>query len=124
MAHFAELDENNIVKRVIVIDNSVLLNDNSEEEEQLGIKFLHNLYGENTRWKQTSYNDNFRGKYAYIGCLYYADFDVFTEVRPYNSWTFDEESLTWIPPIPKPDPTENVDYVWNEENLTWDEIPS
>lgn len=122
MAHFAELDENNIVKRVIVINNSVLLDENFQEDEELGIKFLHNLYGENTKWKQTSYNANFRRMYAYAGCLYYNDFDVFIEVRPYNSWTFDEETLEWVPPTPKPEPTKNIDYVWNEENLVWDQI--
>jgi hypothetical protein len=56
MAHFTELDLNNIVLRVLCLENSVMENDQGERVEQLGIDFLQNLYGSNTIWKQTSYN--------------------------------------------------------------------
>jgi hypothetical protein len=69
MAHFAEIDENNIVLRVIVVSNSELLVDNVENEEK-GINFCKFLFGENTRWVQTSYNNNFRKKYAATGMIY------------------------------------------------------
>lgn len=80
MAHFAELDENNIVKRVLVVDNSKLL-DNGVEVEQKGIDFLKRLFGKDTRWVQTSYNGNFRSKFAGTGDLYDFINDVFLDPR-------------------------------------------
>jgi hypothetical protein len=74
MAHFAELDENNIVKRVIVVHNNELL-DNGVESEAKGIQFCQSLYGGN--WVQTSYNSNFRNKYAGIGYRYDSITDEF-----------------------------------------------
>ena len=68
MAHFAELDENNKVLRVIVVDNSVLMDEHGEEDEAKGILFCHSLFG--GRWLQTSYNEKFRGKYASEGDIY------------------------------------------------------
>lgn len=75
MAHFVELDENNVVKRVIVVNNNVLLDSNNEESEELGKNFCRSLYGGN--WIQTSYNNNFRGKFAGIGFYYNPDEDIF-----------------------------------------------
>ena len=77
MAHFAELDENNIVLRVIVISNDVTYNQSGIEEEKLGIAFCKSLYGENTKWVQTSYNKNIRGIYAMQGDLYDPEKDEF-----------------------------------------------
>jgi hypothetical protein len=68
MAHFAEIDENNIVKRVLVLNNEVLLDENNQEQESLGIALLHNTFG--GEWVQTSYNGNFRGYYAAPGMLW------------------------------------------------------
>jgi hypothetical protein len=79
MAHFAELDENNIVLRVIVINNDVITSENNEEVEQLGIDFCKSLYGQNTNWAQTSYNNNFRKQYALKGGNYDAINNVFIE---------------------------------------------
>lgn len=75
MAHFAKLDENNIVLEVLVVHNSVLI-DNGIEVEQKGIDFLTNITG-HANWKQTSYNSNFRGVYAGIGYLYDPELDIF-----------------------------------------------
>ena len=75
MAHFAELDPNNVVLRVVVVDNDVMTDENGDEQENLGIGFLHGLFG--GVWKQTSYNGNLRGKYAGIGDIYDAVNDVF-----------------------------------------------
>jgi hypothetical protein len=74
MAHFAELDEINVVKQVIVVDNNELL-DNGVESETKGIEFCVNLFG--GTWIQTSYNSNFRGTYAGIGMIYDPVADVF-----------------------------------------------
>lgn len=67
MAHFARI-ENNIVRQVIVVNNEVLLDDNGVEQESIGEKFCQDLFG--GEWKQTSYNANFRGKYAGAGDVY------------------------------------------------------
>lgn len=75
MAHFAELDENNIVTRVIVVHNNELLNENGMESEQKGIDFCVAHYG--GTWIQTSYNGNFRGVYAGIGFTYNEALDEF-----------------------------------------------
>lgn len=80
MAHFAQLDDNNIVTQVIVVDNSELLDSNGVEQEAIGITFCTNLFGADTRWKQTSYNGKFRGRYAGIGMKYDKELDEFVEV--------------------------------------------
>ena len=70
MAHFAQLDENNIVIHVSVVDNNNLLDEDQKESEDVGIKYLKSINGENTIWKQTSYNGSFRKMYAGIGYSY------------------------------------------------------
>lgn len=84
MAHFAELDENNIVKRVIVISNSDLIDTNGQESEQIGIEFCKSLFGQDTKWVQTSYNNNIRKYFAGIGYIYNEELDEFVppEVEP------------------------------------------
>jgi hypothetical protein len=77
MAHFAKINENNIVEQVIVINNEVILDANNIEQEQLGIDFCKSLYGENTTWVQCSYNNNFRGQFPGIGSQYDSLNDVF-----------------------------------------------
>jgi hypothetical protein len=69
MAHFAQLDENNVVLQVIVVNNDELM-DGTDENEAKGIAFCQSLFGADTRWVQTSYNANFRGIYVGIGCTY------------------------------------------------------
>lgn len=76
MAHFAQLDENNVVTQVIVVHNNELL-ENGVESEAKGIAFCRSLFGADTRWVQTSYNGNFRGVYAGIGYTYDAENNVF-----------------------------------------------
>lgn len=78
MAHFAQLDENNQVINVIVISNDVVQNLGFPESESLGVQFCKSIFGNDTVWKQTSYNDNFRKKYAAIGDIYNETLDVFS----------------------------------------------
>jgi hypothetical protein len=120
MAHFAELDDNNIVKQVIVISNSILINKDGQEDEQLGITFCKNLLGENTRWVQTSYNNNFRVRFAGVGCYYDVEKDAFIPPQPFPSWILNQDTYRWEAPFPLP--TDDKDYRWNESNLTWEEI--
>jgi len=94
MAHFAKLDESNNVLSVIVVSNDVL---DPLNEEQSGIEFLTNLFN-HSNWKQTSYNQNFRHKFAVINGKYDSEKDVFIEPKPSDNATFDPETLTWIVP--------------------------
>jgi hypothetical protein len=118
MAHFAEINENNIVKQVIVINNQVLLEADNTESEIKGIDFCESLYG-HRNWVQTSYNGNFRYNYAGIGYTWDADNNAFYAPQPYPSWTLNED-YKWEAPIPYPeDGSPEKIYAWDEENLTW-----
>jgi hypothetical protein len=122
MAHFAELDANNIVQRVIVISNADIIDGDGVEQETLGIQVCHNIYGADTTWVQTSYNNNFRKRYAGVGDKFVADADLFyNPVAPYPSWSLDE-NYDWQPPTPMPD--DGNLYIWDEDSLTWVEIPT
>lgn len=70
MAHFAKLDENNVVLEVVVVNNAVIQDLPFPQSEPFGVAFLHSLYGDNAVWKQTSYNNKFRGIYAGIGFIW------------------------------------------------------
>ncbi len=113
MAHFAELDETNIVKQVIVVHNNELLVDGVESEAK-GIEFCQSLFGGN--WVQTSYNGNFRKNYAGIGFIYDPILDAFYAPQPYPSWTLDENAR-WQAPIPMPE--DGKIYWWDETTLSW-----
>ena len=82
MAHFAQLDDNNTVTQVIVVNNEVITDTDGNEKEVLGIAFCQSLYGDNTKWLQTSYNGKFRGKFAGIGMKYDQSKDEFVVVIP------------------------------------------
>jgi len=122
MAHFAELDENNIVTQIHVVANDELLVDGVESELK-GIIFLKNLFKkQNVEYVQTSYNNNFRNCYAGIGYKYDPVRDAFIPPKPYESWLFDEENLNWIPPIPKPESSPDWIWVWDEITKDWFKI--
>lgn len=113
MAHFAELGEDNIVLRVIVVANEELLDENNEESEVKGAEFCRNLLG--GTWKQTSYNGNMRGRYAGSGYTYRSDLDVFISPKPFPSWSLDLETTEWVAPVPRPE----GEYVWDEDAQNW-----
>lgn len=127
MAHFAELDDNNRVLRVIVIANEDTSDNNGVESESIGISFCQRMYGADTKWKQTSINASFRKRYAGTNMLYNEELDAFMSDSPYPSWILDTETAGWEPPIPCPELTEEQEesesyYEWNEENQTWEFI--
>jgi hypothetical protein len=120
MAHFAEIDENNIVKRVIVAEQDFIDS---------------GTVGNSSNWIQTSYNTKggihyapnsnepddgvaLRKNYAGIGYIYDSDKDAFYASQPYPSWLLNEDSCQWESPVPYPD--DGSDYNWNEENQSWD----
>jgi hypothetical protein len=117
MAHFAQLNNNNLVIDVIVVSNEDVDKLPFPESEPVGIAFLHNLYGPETVWKQTSYNGNFRVRYAGAGYTYSVEYDAFIASQPFPSWLFDVAVLNWVAPVPYPDDG-NV-YVWDENTLSW-----
>ena len=121
MAHFAKLDEQNIVKEVIVVNNDVL---NTDQEETSGIKFLIEWSNGYTNWKQTSFNakiNGFRKNYAAIGYAFDSVRDAFIPPKPYPSWILNEDTCLWDAPVPKP---ENNDVlIWDENLLNWVAVP-
>lgn len=119
MAHFAELDKNNVVLRVLVVSNDDIVDEDGVEQEQIGIGFLKSMFGFDTNWKQTSYNNNFRFRYASKGMIYDELNDAFIVPKPYDSWILNPTTMSWDAPIPIPTLTEtqdNYEYIWN-----WDE---
>jgi rRNA maturation protein Nop10 len=123
MAHFAELDTNtNHVIRVIVVDNHNILDENGNESETVGIAFCKNIFGEDTKWLQCSYNSSFRLNYPGTGYQYYEDYDIFVPPKPYNcgSWTLNMTTGQWDAPVPKPDTFSPEDrYAWDESRREW-----
>ena len=117
MAHFAQLDENNIVTQVIVVSNDDIKDSEGNESELTGIAFCKSLLGPNTIWKQTSYNNSIRKNYAGIGFTYDATRDAFIAPKPYNSWILNETSCIWEAPVTYPNDG-NV-YAWDEETTSW-----
>lgn len=120
MAHFAKLDENNIVIDVNVVDNEHLLDSNGIEHESLGIAFLTIWSNGYSNWKQTSYNRTFRKNYASVGYKYDPIKDAFIPPQPYPSWVLDEETFQWNAPVEKPN--DDKFYYWDENSLSWLEI--
>lgn len=118
MAHFAQLDENNIVTQVIVVHNNELLDENGQESEARGVAFCQSLLGGN--WKQTSYNATIRKNYAGIGYTYDAGRDAFIAPKPFASWIFNEDSCRWNAPTSLPDNEKH--YVWDEPTTSWLEV--
>lgn len=123
MAHFAEIDENNVVTRVLVVDDL---------HEADGHNFLSNTLGLGGTWVKTSYNTAagihllggtpFRKNYAGIGYIYDLERDAFLPPKPYASWILNEDTCLWEAPIPTP--TNDKPYSWNEDTLTWEEFAS
>ena len=125
MAHFCQLDENNVVTQVIVVSNDDCSDSNGVEVEEIGVAFCKKLLGADTRWKQTSYNNSIRVRYAGIGYTYNEELDAFIPPQPFASWVLNEETADWESPVgPAPALTEaEVEarsfYKWDEEGGEW-----
>jgi len=139
MAHFAKLDENNIVLTVHVVNNEDCLKD-GVEDEATGVAFQTTLTGYEN-WKQTSYNtlanthwlgDNvtpsgkpaFRGNYAHIGGAYDPVNDMFFQPQPFNSWVKNTSTAGWDAPVAKPADYDTVLYDWDDPNQSWVAVSS
>ena len=106
MSHFAKLDENNVVTHVIVGDNNL---------PNEGYDWVISRIG--GRWVQTSYNGNFRKRFAGVGYAYNEELDAFVMPKPFESWVLDQETVDWVAPIPYPE--DGLGYDWDEENGSW-----
>ena len=119
MAHFTQLDANNVVARVIVVHNNELMLDGVESEDK-GVLFCKSLFGPETRWRQTSYNGTRRKNYAGVGYSYDAQRDAFIPPKPYASWLLDEDTCLWGAPTPYP--ADGKAYAWSEDMQQWTEM--
>ena len=121
MAHFAELDNNNVVLRVVVVGNDCVTSD----EHADGESWCVNFFGGGT-WKQTSYNDNFRKQFAGIGFTYDSAKNIFIGPQPYVSWALDANN-DWQAPVTYPtittygsnDPLDIYIISWDEAGQQW-----
>jgi hypothetical protein len=118
MAHFAKLDENNVVTEVIVVGNKDTSDVNGVEKEYIGAAFCERLFG--GTWKQTSYNANFRKNYAGVGFAYNASIDAFVPPKPFDSWVLNNTTANWEAPVAMP--SDGKTYTWNESTTSWDEV--
>jgi hypothetical protein len=117
MAHFAKLNENNVVTDVVVVNNIEMLVSDGSESETMGIAFLIRWSGGYSNWKQTSYNGKIRKNYAGIGYKYDAQRDAFIPPQPFPSWTLNEDTCLWDAPVAMP--TDGQVYGWDEASLSW-----
>jgi len=117
MAHFAKLNESNVVIEVNAVHNNELLDENGQESEAKGIQFLTEWSGGYSNWKQTSYNGSIRKNYAGIGYTYDAQRDAFIPPQTFSSWVLNEQTCLWDSPTPMP--TDGKMYQWDEPTQSW-----
>lgn len=133
MAHFAKIGVNNYVIDITVIADSDCLDDFGNFSETKGVEFCHSITGY-PLWVQCSYNTRhgehlnggtpLRKNYPGVQWKYDADRDAFIRPKPYASWTLNETTCDWDPPIPRPETatSNGLTWVWSEENQTWEEF--
>lgn len=110
MAHYAKLDENNVVQEVVVFGNDI----------EPGVPQAP--LPEGWKWMQTSFNNNIRKRFAGKGMLYNESLDAFICPQPFPSWTLNTETASWDPPVARPTDNDPSDYIWNESTQSWDSI--
>jgi hypothetical protein len=130
MAHFAQIDSNNIVIQVIVVADTDTADSQGNHDEFIGITFCQNLLGGN--WKQTSYNTQggvhsnggtpYRKNYAGFGYTYDSSRDAFIPPKPFNSWVLNESTCLWDAPVAMP--SDDKRYSWDENTVNWIEVTS
>ena len=118
MAHYAELDKDNNVVRVIVVDNNDCKDSQGVESEEVGAAFCQNLLG--GIWKKTSYNNSIRKNYAGPGYKYNEELDAFIPPKMFSKWILNEETCQWEAPVPVPEGSSM--YSWNDEKGEWEEL--
>ena len=122
MAHFAQIDDDNIVVNVIVIPDSAAPDPPSDTSQALGREFIANTLRLPGTWLQCSYGSRLRGVFPSPGHIYHPDSDAFSGPKPFPSWTWDSAEATWVPPIPHPE--DDHEYNWNEGDQQWIQRPT
>ena len=117
MAHFAELNQNNEVLRVVVVDNRDTSDASGVEREHIGQAHLEKILG--GVWRQTSYNATMRKNYAGVGYTYDSQRDAFVPPKPFASWILNETTCQWQAPVTMPQ--DGKMYAWNEQTTSWQE---
>lgn len=125
MASYAELNQNNKVLRVLKIDNNLILDENGDENDELGKQLCRQFTGSSNQFVKTSATAAIRGKFASVDSYYLPEYDEFTSPQPYPNWIFSRELDKWIPPIPKPELEEGYDAMWSQLDNEWivEELP-
>jgi len=113
MAHFAELDNNNVVLRVVVVGNDCVPSDEHIDGETWCVNFF-----KTPNWKQTSYNNNFRKQYCGMGFTYDAAKNKFISPKPHASWALDSND-DWQAPVTYPTDTTDKSISWDEAGQKW-----
>jgi hypothetical protein len=117
MAHFAQINEKNIVQQILVVP---------DEQQHRGNDYLSIDLGLGGVWVQTSYNGNIRKMFAGVGYSYNSELDIFLPPKPFNSWVLNETKGEWEAPIPRPEVESGMVTIWNEDNQEWgvEELPT
>lgn len=119
MAHFARIDDDNVVQQVIVISNDVCGEPTLGYPDTCaaGRAFIANTLKLDGTWKQTSYSGSIRKNYAGIGFTYDAARDAFIPPKPFPSWKLNESTCRWEAPVAYP--SDGKSYFWNEDDQEW-----
>lgn len=110
MAHFAQIDNNNVVQQILVVP---------DEQQHRGNDYLSIDLGLSGTWIQTSYNGSIRKMFAGIGYTYNQELDIFLPPKPFPSWVLNSEKGEWESPIPRPESVDGMVTIWDEETLSW-----
>jgi hypothetical protein len=110
MAHFAQINENNVVEQVLVVP---------DDQQHRGNDYLSIDLGLGGTWIQTSYNGNVRKTFAGVGYIYNSELDIFLPPKPYPSWNIEPIEGIWVSPIERPEHVEGTVLIWVEETLEW-----
>ena len=124
MAHFAEINHENQVLRVVVVGNDDCRDQYGQESEEVGIAFCKSLFGDYTNWRQASYSGSLRKNYPSVGYTYDDMRNAFIPPKPYESWRLNEATCLWESPVPMPerDPENPAIYNWDEQNQEWKKV--
>lgn len=118
MAHFAQIDNNGTVLRVLAVADAECLCDEGTESEHVGCQFCASHFGGD--WVQTSYTGRIRKRFAGVGFTYDAAMDSFIPPKPYPSWVLDESTCDWVAPVQRPS---GGPFRWDEQAMAWVESP-
>jgi len=123
MAYFAELDSNNVITRIIIIEDKHLKDIFGKEDDDIGIGYCKKYFNSLSKWKRVYHNPR-TTDIGGVGSIYDEQLGIFVLPQPFPSWSLNRESKKWDPPIPEPELTEEeklkkMNYRWNEETKEW-----